>query len=442
MAVGKTVEVPSNSNSYLGHYLSRVAPEGHDTTTEHQQQVEQHLEETNPYGYSNNTVNDNEGEPCLFRQGSDNNLHRQPEDDGGDDAHDAIPRSPLGSPTAQPPSPQRTQPGPRWTLDSVSLENGDDLERISMRRRDPTPTRSKGHGGGGGGVCSASSQRHAVRNNGRRPRQQQQSRQPQLQQDFMVDENNTLQPGQSFAARSYSGKATSVGFRGRQQRQQQQWTGLAHSTPHHQLGGGLSKLSSGQGQQYSHQRCTDTDGRALSVKESSALFWEESESLLAKSSCANNDWGLGLGRSRGGPGGRSTFSGATAHLPASIASAARGYPRAFSVVAGRERGSEGRGVRSSRDVRLATTAADIGTAIGGNSFRNKHPRAELYSRELPLGQALRTIGGLVGADGAKVSAVRFFSSWSYPQEIQSLFRLASMTIVAEFCLVVYACPTP
>ncbi|CBN76158.1 conserved unknown protein [Ectocarpus siliculosus] len=70
------------------------------------------------------------------------------------------------------------------------------------------------------------------------------------------------------------------------------------------------------------------------------------------------------------------------------------------------RGGRGSGARGPPKSGVRQAAAFASPVIGGGtSVRKRHPRADLTSTELPLGQVLRTVGGLVGGEGLKVSAV-------------------------------------
>ncbi|CAN0031491.1 unnamed protein product, partial [Laminaria digitata] len=93
-----------------------------------------------------------------------------------------------------------------------------------------------------------------------------------------------------------------------------QWeaSGSTYSTLFRDRVGGGSKLAVGDTRQL--HRSADGGGgggRAFSARESSSLFWEESESLEAKSSSAICDWRLGPCDAGGGDdGAMSTIAGA------------------------------------------------------------------------------------------------------------------------------------
>lgn len=390
--VGEPEKAPTSS--YLKQFLSRRAERpGEDERRDVQQAVED-IDSTNGDANSNKG---GEEVPCTSHLNDNRHDHRQPGDhDGNIDAaiNDAVPRSP---PRPQPPP---ALSGPlRWTLDSSAvLDDGDGPAQVVMLRRglDSSTRHTKRHNG-----CSTPSG-----HNYRRP----ESREEQRDLGFMVGEGDTLQPGEGAAfSRSYSAIAAS---RVRQERQE--LAGSAYSSLRRRPQGCPSKPPGGR--QPDHQRRTvngsgtgkgngDGDGRALGVRESSALFWEESDSLDAKSSGAFNERGLVIAR-----GGRAAAAAAVGgggrggRGEAAIAPFVR-RGRASTAVVGRGQGAEGRGQRV--DVRLRTAATTA--VIGGVSIkrsRRRHPRAVLTSpEELPLGQALRTVGGLLGGDGAKVSAV-------------------------------------
>lgn len=83
---------------------------------------------------------------------------------------------------------------------------------------------------------------------------------------------------------------------------------LTYSTLFRDRVGGGSRLSAGDDRRL--RRSVDYGGRAFSARESSSLFWEESESLEAKSSSAINDWRLRPGDAGGDDDATSTAAGA------------------------------------------------------------------------------------------------------------------------------------
>lgn len=376
MAAGKRAEEPTNS--YLRQFLTRGEGD--------RQEQPKRFENTNTYGDGNNS-NESEGCRSNNRQGDDDNC-RQSDDDSDDVARELrlpTPRSPPQRPTYQPPSPQ-TELDPGCMLGAV-LDSGHGLERTTVRY--PSAASSK-HKDGGSGSGQRTRQDQAV-GIGDPPRGQ--------QKDFMVDGEDLLRLRKSADAVGYRSSAAYNDSRGQQRQTHSKSLASSSLDLHHRHGAGLSTRAA-DGQQH-HQNRNDrskSGGHALSAQESSTLFWEEVDSLDAKISSANNDWGqrLGGGRGRGGDGNNGGESMATL-----------GVHNGRSRGEGRSgRGGRGSGARGPPKHGVRQAAAFATPVVGGGSVRKRHSRAFLTSTELPLGQVLRTVGGLVGGEGLKVSAVR------------------------------------
>lgn len=394
-AVGEPTKVPPNS--YLNQFLSRRATTRAQDGGDDQQDAQgvQAVEYTDPDSGHVNT--DCEGGRCPGGHLNDDHHDHRQSDDGN---VDAIPRSPP-RPTPQPPA--MLAAGLRWAaLDgSTILDNEDGQDQAVMLRRDlDSSSRQNG--------CSVSPGHHGVRDDGR-PRRRSRPQQQQHDLGYMVDEEDMLQPGDrgGVPAKTYSAIAAAY-CSARVPQQQQGSTGLVNSPPCRRRRRPESRSSSklvppGRQAVYQQRHIANgnNDGRALSVRESSALFWEESESLDAKSVGANGEWGLGIGGARGVAAAGSAAAGGRGGGAASVR---RG--RDPTVVVGRGPGPGGRGPRV--DVRMPAAAARDAGDGGGSRRRRNHPRSALDSPELPLGQALRTVGGLLGGDGTKMSAVRCF----------------------------------
>lgn len=400
--------------SYLNQFLSRAtattvtaapgaARHGDDKHT-------QHLEEKTSADGGGNA--NSEGAPCLAGRLSENHHH----DDSDDDIlNSPIPRSPPPSPA---PISQR-RPDPRWlqaSKDSSTVleEDGDGLQPNAMRLSDLD---SYSGNAGRSGDCTSSGQHGGV---------------PPPPNMFIADEEEDmlLQQqqglGESAPARTYSAMAASARARGRQQQESIGLTPSSMRHRRHRSGWRLPQHPAGGPPQADHDHDHDHDqrhdhncsgtgeGRALSARESSALFWKESDSLDAKSSRADNEvWPRGASHSHS----NSRHGGGAQGRATRAASARAGRE-------GREKGSQvggtGRGGGRPWGSRLGTDAAGSAAYGGSGVRRRNHPRAIVAPPpELPLGQALRTVGGLVAGDGAKVSAVRclllrgFIPTWLY-----------------------------
>lgn len=228
--------------------------------------------------------------------------------------------------------------------------------------------------------------------------QHQQHEQPN---DFMIDQGGVSRLISGVDGTTHAGIAISSEAGERQQHSERLAFSLTHRQRH---AGGLSKVA---GRQHPKGVVGDGhgDGRTLNARESSARFWEEAGSLDAKRSCANNDRG---------PGQAPTFESGRRDLGGEEGACHRSDGGNKSRRG--QHGEQGRtaacvvGGAQQRSVRPAGGGGGGGAtgrtaAIGTGDARRKNSRGVSLSPDLPLGQALRIMGGLIGGDGAKLSAV-------------------------------------
>ncbi|CAM9829793.1 unnamed protein product, partial [Ectocarpus sp. 8 AP-2014] len=288
------------------------------------------------------------------RRGGGNHCRPQSDDENDDEARELrlpTPRSPPQRPTYQPPSPQ-TDFDPGCVLGNAALDSGDGLERTTVRYPSAASSKHK-DGGNGSGQCT----RAVI---GDPPRGQ--------EKDFMVDGEDLLRL-KSADVVGRRGSATYNDTRYQQRQKHPKSLASASLDLHHRHGAGLSTRSAG-GQQHHHQHRNDRGnggGHALSAQESSTLFWEEVDSLDAKSSSANNDWGQRLGGGRGRGGDRNIGGESMATL---------GFHNGRSRGGGRSgRGGRGSGARGPPKSGICQAAAFASPVIGGGNVRKRHPRA-------------------------------------------------------------------
>ncbi|CAM9456742.1 unnamed protein product, partial [Scytosiphon promiscuus] len=194
-----------------------------------------------------------------------------------------------------------------------------------------------------------------------------------------------------------------------QTQKQAQFESASLSTRTERHVGGLSRDDALAGRQHRTRLVGDApgDGRTLNARESSARFWEEAESLDAQSSVANDDRRLGRGATAGS-GCRDVGDETGGVLRSDRGNSRPGQPGRQREAAGWAGGPRPRGVRP------GAGAGGVGVGVGGTAgratigsggARGKSLRGVPRPPDLSLGQALRTMGGLIGGDGAKLSAV-------------------------------------
>ena len=140
--------------------------------------------------------------------------------------------------------------------------------------------------------------------------------------DVMVDHQSDLWPvGNTRGTRE--GMSTSM---------QRVASGSTYSTLYQDRFGERGKLAAGENRQLHRSAdCGSGGGRAFSARESSSLFWEESESLEAKSSGAICDWTLGPANAGDDDGAMSTTAGASASATQAAGEGRRKWPAAESL---------------------------------------------------------------------------------------------------------------
>lgn len=481
MATGRRGETPSATSSYLQQYLQQ-----------RRSQQQQH-------GLSDPKSNGHD-EDNDYRQGSapaaaastpiNVRAKRREESKNGGDGDPVArfgfvptPRSPPRRPTQ--PSPPTHPYASQWHGDTDSMALLGEAEETIPRG--DLGDRGRGSSGIPAFTVGSSRRQH---------------------QSFLRSDNNHGWRGET----SCDAAGGSINSSSREHR-----GGVSYSSPHRKGRGTVEPRKGGKAQPQHSRLGAAADGRrdpgresVISAQESSALFWEESESMDAKNTGATSnaytDWGGRMGGGVGGggsvaatrggksmlaidllhrgtgtngggrivgggaegdsssrpatrprglsgpPRGRRGFSASTAGRDVGYSSPSGGRAghlvemdrrsqRSASLGAGRPGGesflrSVDRTTTTRREASLGRTTPrprvvfDCGGGVrgggGGGKIMNRQSggvrpatatvgrglqrrRANASTLELPLGQALRTVGGLAAGDGAKVSAVSTYA---------------------------------